>query len=166
MNAQGPRGILVLCYYSASYTRIFDSKIQFPDDDYVEFSNLNQDKVIGTHNEIASIWDIERSQIIRTLKPQISNNYQKNQATFDPSDDLVLNDGVLFDMRMGKEIRKLDKLNQNLNGVFHPNGLEIVSNTEVWDIRTFHLLKTVPGLDQCYVSWIGFDFSLLLWNVQ
>ena len=30
--------------------------------------------------------------------------------------------------------------------------LEIVSNTEVWDIRTFHLLKTVPGLDQCYVS--------------
>ena len=145
-----------------SMGEFFDSKIQFPDDDYVEFSNLNQDKVIGTHNEIASIWDIERSQIIRTLKPQISNNYQKNQATFDPSDDLVLNDGVLFDMRMGKEIRKLDKLNQNLNGVFHPNGLEIVSNTEVWDIRTFHLLKTVPGLDQCYVSWIGFGFFLLL----
>ena len=86
------------------------------------------------------------------MKPQISNNYNRNQATFDPSDDLVLNDGVLFDMRMGKEIRKLDKLNQNLNGVFHPNGLEIVSNTEVWDIRTFHLLKTVPGLDQCHVS--------------
>merc|ERR1719189_709841 len=54
---------------------------------------------------------------------------------------------------MGKEIRKLDKLNQNLNGVFHPNGLEIISNTEVWDIRTFHLLKTVPGLDQCYVKF-------------
>ncbi len=47
--------------------------------------------------------------------------------------------------------RKLDKLNPNLNGVFHPNGLEIVSNSEVWDIRTFHLLKTVPGLDQCQV---------------
>ena len=130
----------------------FESKIQFPDDDYVEFSNVNQDKVIGTHSEVASVWDIERGEIIRTFKPQISNNYQKNQATFDPSDDLILNDGVLFDMRMGKEIRKLDKLNQNLNGVFHPNGLEIVSNTEVWDIRTFHLLKTVPGLDQCYVS--------------
>ena len=139
--------------YSCLWTmgEFFESKIQFPDDDYVEFSNLNQDKVIGTHSEVASVWDIERSQIIRTFKPQISNNYQKNQATFDPSDDLILNDGVLFDMRMGKEIRKLDKLNQNLNGVFHPNGLEIISNTEVWDIRTFHLLKTVPGLDQCYV---------------
>ena len=140
--------------YSCLWTmgEFFESKIQFPDDDYVEFSNLNQDKVIGTHSEVASVWDIERGEIIRTFKPQISNNYQKNQATFDPSDDLILNDGVLFDMRMGKEIRKLDKLNQNLNGVFHPNGLEIISNTEVWDIRTFHLLKTVPGLDQCYVS--------------
>ena len=87
------------------------------------------------------------------LKPQISNDYQKNRATFDPSDELVLNDGVLFDTRAGKEIKKLDKLNQNLNGVFHPNGLEIVSNSEVWDLRTFHLLKTVPGLDQCSVKF-------------
>merc|ERR1711874_33406 len=52
---------------------------------------------------------------------------------------------------MGKEIHKFDKLNQTLSGVFHPNGLEIVSNTEVWDIRTFHLLRTVPQLDQCQV---------------
>ena len=87
------------------------------------------------------------------LKPQISNDYQKNRATFDPSDELVLNDGVLFDTRAGKEIKKLDKLNQTLNGVFHPNGLEIVSNSEVWDLRTFHLLKTVPGLDQCSVKF-------------
>jgi HIV-1 Vpr-binding protein len=42
----------------------------------------------------------------------------------------------------------LDKLNQTQSGVFHPNGLEIVSNTEVWDVRTFHLLKTVPVLNQ------------------
>ena len=56
-------------------------------------------------------------------------------------------------MRMSREIRKLDKLNPNLNGVFHPNGLEIISNTEVWDIRNFHLLRTVPGLDQCQVTF-------------
>lgn len=48
-------------------------------------------------------------------------------------------------------MHKLDKLNQSQSGVFHPNGLEIVSNTEVWDIRTFHLLKTVPVLNQCQV---------------
>jgi HIV-1 Vpr-binding protein len=52
---------------------------------------------------------------------------------------------------MGKDVHKLDKLNQALSGVFHPNGLEVISNSEVWDLRTFHLLKTVQGLNQCEV---------------
>ena len=136
-----------------SLGEFFDKKLIFKDDDYAEFSKLNQDKVITTQNELATIYDISTGQKIRELKPLISNEYAKNRATFDPSDELVLNDGVLFDMRMGREIRKLDKLNPNLNGVFHPNGLEIVSNTEVWDIRNFHLLRTVPGLDQCQVTF-------------
>ena len=54
---------------------------------------------------------------------------------------------------MPRQIHKFDKLNQNLSGVFHPNGLEIISNTEVWDIRTFHLLRTVPQLDNCHVTF-------------
>lgn len=84
-----------------------------------------------------------------TLKPQVSNQYPKNRATFSPTNELVLSDGVLWDVNSGKEIHKLDKLNQTISGVFHPNGLEIVANTEVWDLRTFHLLRTVPTLDQC-----------------
>ena len=75
------------------------------------------------------------------------------RATFDPTDDLILCDGVLWDYRVPKQIHKFDKLNQSLSGVFHPNGLEIISNTEVWDIRTFHLLRTVPQLDQSQVMF-------------
>ena len=136
-----------------SMGEFFESKMLFPEDDFVEFSKSTQDKVIGTANEVATIYDVTRNATIRTLKPQISNNYNRNRATFDPTDELVLNDGVLYDLRMNKEIRKLDKLNQNLSGVFHPNGLEIVSNSEVWDIRTFHLLRTVPQLDQCQITF-------------
>lgn len=60
-----------------------------------------------------------------TLSPTQSNQYNKNRATFNPTDELVLSDGVLWDVTSGKEIHKLDKLNQTLSGVFHPNGLEV-----------------------------------------
>ena len=59
------------------------------------------------------------------------------RATFDPTDELILSDGVLWDYRAPKEIHKFDKLNQTLSGVFHPNGLEIISNTEVGGEQTY-----------------------------
>lgn len=71
------------------------------------------------------IYDIATGKKIITLTPQISNQYTKNRATFSPTDELVLSDGVLWDVNSGKEIHKLDKLNQTLSGVFHPNGLEV-----------------------------------------
>ncbi len=112
-----------------------------------------QDKVIGTRAEgVATIYDVTTGQPITSLRPRYSNDYSHNRACFDPTDELVLCDGVLWDYRAAREIHKLDKLNQTLSGVFHPGGLEIISNTEVWDIRTFHLLRTVPQLDQCMVS--------------
>lgn len=69
------------------------------------------------------------------------------------SKTLNISDGVLWDVRSGKELHKFDKLNQTFSGVFHPNGLEVVSNTEVWDLRTFHLIRTVPALDQSIVTF-------------
>lgn len=38
----------------------------------------------------------------------------------------MLSDGVLWDTTTGKEIHKFDKLNQNVSGIFHPNGLEVI----------------------------------------
>ncbi|CAL8337991.1 unnamed protein product [Merluccius merluccius] len=133
-----------------SMDSVFTLKHSFEDDHYVEFSRLCQDRVIGTKDQVAHIYDIQTGQKIQTLSdPALANNYKRNCATFNPSDDLVLNDGVMWDVRSARAIHKFDKFNMNISGVFHPNGLEVIVNTEIWDLRTFHLLHTVPALDQC-----------------
>ncbi|CAH2312559.1 DDB1- and CUL4-associated factor 1 isoform X2 [Pelobates cultripes] len=129
---------------------IFDLKHSFNEDHYVEFSKLSQDRVIGTKEDIAHLYDLQSGKKFLTLyNPDLANNYKRNCATFNPTDDLVLNDGVLWDVRSAQAIHKFDKFNMNISGVFHPNGLEVIVNTEIWDLRTFHLLHTVPALDQC-----------------
>lgn len=131
----------------------FISKMQFEEEEYLEFSNLTQDKVLGTKGETAVIYDVNTGQKIKSLVPTIFNQYNKNRATFCPTDELILSDGVLWDFKSGVQIHKFDKLNNTLSGVFHPNGLEVISNTEVWDLRTFHLLRTIPNLDQCQLKF-------------
>ncbi|XP_063836773.1 protein mahjong [Ostrinia nubilalis] len=129
----------------------FEQLFQLDNEEYVEFSKMSDERIIGTRGETATIFDTRTGSELMTLTPAISNQYAKNRATFNPTDELVLSDGVLWDVNSGKEIHKFDKLNQTHSGVFHPNGLEVISNTEVWDLRTFHLLRTVPTLDKSEV---------------
>ncbi|XP_044751258.1 protein mahjong [Coccinella septempunctata] len=135
----------------------YQSKWTFDEEEHVEFSKVVQDKILGTKGEVASLYDVNTGQLVSKFIPTVGNQYTKNKATFSHQDDLILSDGVLFDVNSGKQIHKLDKLNQMQSGVFHPNGLEIVSNSEVWDMRTFHLLKTVPALNQCTVIFSGYN---------
>jgi len=121
---------------------LFDSIMEFEREEYVEFSKLNQDKLIATNMEHANIYDIETQNKLLTLEPRMSNAYTKNRATFDPNDELILCDGVLWDFKSGVEVHKFDKLNESISGVFHPRGMEIIANSEVWDMRTFKLCKS------------------------
>lgn len=81
---------------------------------------------------LCQIYDIQTGQVTLTLNnPDLANNYKRNCATFNPTDDLVLNDGVLWDVRTAQAIHKFDKFNMNISGVFHPNSLEVIINTEI-----------------------------------
>ncbi|XP_023161993.1 protein mahjong isoform X2 [Drosophila hydei] len=126
----------------------FRSKLRLPEVGYCEFSQTTQDRLLGTHTDCAVLYDINTGSKVSTFTPTIPNQYTKNRATLCRTDELLLSDGVLWDVRSGKEIHKFDKFNQCISGIFHPNCLEIIANTEVWDLRTFHLLQTVPVLDQ------------------
>ncbi|XP_045592947.1 DDB1- and CUL4-associated factor 1 isoform X3 [Procambarus clarkii] len=131
-----------------SITDLFDEKFTLHECQHADFSNA-QDKIIGTSEQTAKLYDLNTSQVVSEFTPKLSNHYNINKAVLDPTDDLILTDGVLFDVRTGKQIHKFDKINPILNGVFHRNGLEIISSSEIWDLRTFHLLRTVPVLNLC-----------------
>ena len=70
--------------------KTFNSKMTFEEEEFVEFSNVVQDKVLGTKGETAVIYDIITGQKIKSLTPSNFNQYNKNRATFCPSDELIL----------------------------------------------------------------------------
>nr|XP_022300005.1 DDB1- and CUL4-associated factor 1-like isoform X2 [Crassostrea virginica] len=136
-----------------TYGDVVENKFSF-EDSHIEFSKVIQDRIIGTKEETANIYDVTTGKkILKLYDANKANNYRENRATFNPTDDLVLNDGVLWDVRSGKSIHKFDKFNDNISGVFHPMGLEIIINSEVWDLRSYHLLHTVPALNQCQIRF-------------
>lgn len=87
------------------------------------------------------IYDTATGHKILTLHDSNNtNNYSKNLASFNPTDDLVLNDGVLWDVKGKRVIHKFDKFNNFVSGVFHPSGLEIIINSEIVSLINNQLL--------------------------
>lgn len=50
------------------------------------------------------LYDIASQTTIREFVPKLSNHYQNNRAAMHPRGDLLLTDGVLFDIRNGREV--------------------------------------------------------------
>uniref|UniRef100_A0A914HGI5 LisH domain-containing protein n=1 Tax=Globodera rostochiensis TaxID=31243 RepID=A0A914HGI5_GLORO len=122
---------------------IHERLIDFNEEESVEFANLSTSQIVATQGPRATIYDTE------TAAPVVQLAY------FDPMDELVLNDGILFDPRIGargRVVHKFDKLNPENSGIFHPRGTEVIINCEVWDLRTHRLLHTVPALNQLHQS--------------
>ena len=78
------------------------------------------------------VYDLGTGQRVGTYHDENNtNNYTKNNACFSPCDNLLLNDGVLWDIRGKQLIHKFDKFNHVVSGIFHPAGREIIIDSEV-----------------------------------
>ncbi len=84
------------------------------------------------------IYDLNTGSVITELaKDSWSSHYDDNRATFSYDDNLVLSDGILWDVRCSsaKPIHKFDKFNPKHSGIFHPQNLEVVINSEVVSLK-------------------------------
>ncbi|KAL3818395.1 hypothetical protein ACJIZ3_004300 [Penstemon smallii] len=72
---------------------------------------------------------------------------------FSPSDSMLLWNGVLWDRRGSGPIHRFDQFTDYGGGGFHPAGNEVIINSEVWDLRNFRLLRSVPSLDQTFITF-------------
>ncbi|BHF59213.1 hypothetical protein SprV_0100216900 [Sparganum proliferum] len=139
---------------------------------YGEFCRTGlQNKVVATYGKMAKVYDLTTGTKIADLFSSVKqSDYILNKATFSMDDNLVLNDGVLWDLRCSgsvdhyrkglsslqatasgpahRPIHKIDKFQDLVSGVFHPNGLEVIVGSAVWDMRTWRLLHTVQALDR------------------
>ncbi|KAJ6798378.1 DDB1- and CUL4-associated factor-like protein 1 [Iris pallida] len=74
---------------------------------------------------------------------------------FSPLDTMLLWNGILWDRRSSGPIHRFDQFTDYGGGGFHPAGNEVILNSEVWDLRKFKLLRSVPSLDQTVITFNG-----------
>lgn len=134
-----------------TFSEVFERKHRFENDLFAEFGKASSDRIITTQELYARLWDSATGSM--TQKYAGHHRYICNRATLNYSDTLVLNDGVLWDVRSSSSIHQFGKFNERINGIFHPNGNEIICNSQIWDIRNFRLLKTIPAFDGCQLKF-------------
>lgn len=135
---------------------------------YAEFSKAAQDKIVGTRFNQAIIYDAATLSTINVYgenlmmsdsvfdeESYLACQYEKNRATFSYDDRLVLSDGHLWDVRKPptSPVHTFDQFSDDISGVFHPNGREVIINTEVWDLRNCRLIQSIPTLDLCRLKF-------------
>lgn len=126
------------------------------------FSNTGVE-VLGTHaNGSISLWDVGSNTIVRPFHESIHSSEDEPRGgtkllqagSFSPDDRLVLHNSTLWDVRRSAPIHNFDRFASSSGSqIFAPSGLEVITNTEVWDSRTFKLFKTVPSLQRAQLTF-------------
>ncbi|KAL6844287.1 hypothetical protein ACP4OV_025960 [Aristida adscensionis] len=111
------------------------------------------------HREV-QLYDVQTYNLDLRL-PDNSNTsssgrgYVQPIIHFSPSDMMLLWNGVLWDRRSPNPVHQFDQFTDYCGGGFHPAGNEVILNSEVWDLRKFKLLRSVPSLDQTVIKFNG-----------
>ena len=79
------------------------------------------------------------------------------RATFNPTDQMILSDGVLWDVRMSSEVHRFVSFAKK-NGVFHPYRLEVVINTKVQTSMSF-VASYHQSLTRCWTCGLSKSYK-------
>ena len=94
------------------------------------FANTSE-RISLTRERDSVLWDTASERALLTLDHSDKGcGYSQNRALFSPHDDQILSDGILWDLRSGKQIYRFDKLNNKISGLFNTSGREIIINSE------------------------------------
>ncbi|XP_048228227.1 DDB1- and CUL4-associated factor homolog 1 isoform X2 [Ricinus communis] len=103
------------------------------------------------------LYDVQTCQVESTLSDTVSSftgrGHVYSLIHFSPSDTMLLWNGVLWDRRQSGPVHRFDQFTDYGGGGFHPAGNEVIINSEVWDLRKFRLLRSVPSLDQTAITF-------------
>ncbi|KAK7410307.1 hypothetical protein VNO78_00997 [Psophocarpus tetragonolobus] len=93
------------------------------------------------------------SKLLDTFTTSTGRGHVYSLIHFNPSDSMLLWNGVLWDRRVSGPVHRFDQFTDYGGGGFHPAGNEVIINSEVWDLRKFRLLRSVPSLDQTSITF-------------
>ncbi|CAJ1973783.1 unnamed protein product [Sphenostylis stenocarpa] len=103
------------------------------------------------------LYDIQTCQLESKLSDTFTTSTGRGHVYslihFNPSDSMLLWNGVLWDRRVSGPVHRFDQFTDYGGGGFHPAGNEVIINSEVWDLRKFRLLRSVPSLDQTSITF-------------
>ncbi|KAL1568059.1 DDB1- and CUL4-associated factor 1-like [Salvia divinorum] len=103
------------------------------------------------------LYDIQTCQLGLTLSNTPTNvsssEHAHSPVHFSPFDSMLLWNGVLWDRRVSTLVHRFDQITDFGGGGFHPARNEVIINSEVWDLRKFRLLRSVPSLDQTRITF-------------
>ncbi|KAJ8758805.1 hypothetical protein K2173_000526 [Erythroxylum novogranatense] len=103
------------------------------------------------------LYDVQTYNVESSLSDTISNSTGRGHLYspihFNPSDTMLLWNGILWDRREPQPVHRFDQFTDYGGGGFHPSGNEVIINSEVWDLRKFRLLRSVPSLDQTSIKF-------------